>query len=525
MSRGRPANVPNSISTRIRSSIPAKGGRRSALGASGSSVNVSADFQESDHDDGGTDWTPSTVESERDPLVARPTADFGGARLAWLIFLALGVGVLLPWNTFLTAFDFFSNAFPHVPFEFVVSLAYNYPSIIVLAASIKLGPKFSFTSRIMVALFLDFIVLVSVPLIVGSPLLSVKSQLYLVLAGVTVTGIATSAQFGAILGLSSLFPSDFTTAVMAGNGIAGLLVAGLRALTKVAYSADVPGYRAAARWYFFLSAGVIAACIAFFLVLLKLPITKYYFEINDNHKEAARAASQRRAAGIANSSQNLAASMRAAADEPKRSLGPLTPPSTPSGLRSESAVADAEVEEPPPSSAMSVYRKMKGDAWCVFYVFFVTLSLFPGLITEIQPVSEHIFGTDGWFQICLISTFMLGDLIGRSLPQVWIGLTPNNYWIAVLARTAFYPLIAFCIRPHYFDQSDIIPILVVLTLSVSNGYLGTLAMMFGPQRVEENEKEVGGIIMSFFLNAGIFVAVHAAVGVLYVVTGVFNLFN
>ena len=475
----------------------------------------------------GSDWAPATVDTERDPLVTRPKADFGGARLAWLIFLALGVGVLLPWNTFLTAFDFFSNAFPHVPFEFVVSLAYNYPSIVVLAASIKLGPKFSFTSRILVALFIDFVVLVSVPLIVGSSLLSVKTQLYLVLSGVTLTGIATSAQFGAIMGLSSLFPSDFTTAVMAGNGIAGLLVAGLRALTKVAYSADVPGYRAAARWYFFLSAGVIASCIAFFLVLLKLPITKYYFEVNDNHKEAARIASQRRTAGIANSTQNLAASMRAAANDPKRSLGPLTPPTTPSGLRTESALVDAEVEEAPAvsASAMDVFRKMQGDAWCVFYVFFVTLSLFPGLITEIQPVSVHIFGTNGWFQICLISTFMLGDLIGRSLPQIWIGLTPNNYWIAVIARTAFYPLIAFCIRPHYFDQSDIIPIFIVLCLALSNGYLGTLAMMFGPQRVEESEKEVGGIIMSFFLNAGIFVAVHAAVGVLYVVTGVFNLFS
>ena len=44
-------------------------------------------------------------------------------------------------------------------------------------------------------------------------------------------------------------------------------------------------------------------------------------------------------------------------------------------------------------------------------------------------------------------------------------------------------------------------------------------MMFGPSQLEPHERETGGIVQSFFLNFGLFLGVHAAVGVLYLLTG------
>jgi len=44
-------------------------------------------------------------------------------------------------------------------------------------------------------------------------------------------------------------------------------------------------------------------------------------------------------------------------------------------------------------------------------------------------------------------------------------------------------------------------------------------MMFGPTGAKEGDKEVAGIIMSLFLNLGIFLAVHFAYLLLYVVQG------
>jgi len=44
-------------------------------------------------------------------------------------------------------------------------------------------------------------------------------------------------------------------------------------------------------------------------------------------------------------------------------------------------------------------------------------------------------------------------------------------------------------------------------------------MMFGPSGVANHEKEIAGTMMSFFLNLGIFVAVHFALLELYLVQG------
>jgi len=62
--------------------------------------------------------------------------------LAYLLFVLLGVGVLFPWNAFLTALDYFNDLYTDFPFIFAVSLFYNYPSVIFLLLNIKFGPKY-----------------------------------------------------------------------------------------------------------------------------------------------------------------------------------------------------------------------------------------------------------------------------------------------------------------------------------------------------------------------------------------------
>jgi hypothetical protein len=91
----------------------------------------------------------------------------------------LGVGVLFPWDAFITAYDYFSYLYPDFPFEFALSIglicslvsscnmftAYNLPSIVILLVSVKIAPKFSFSSRIIFALVVNLLVLISIPLL------------------------------------------------------------------------------------------------------------------------------------------------------------------------------------------------------------------------------------------------------------------------------------------------------------------------------------------------------------------------
>ena len=43
----------------------------------------------------------------------------------------------------------------------------------------------------------------------------------------------------------------------------------------------------------------------------------------------------------------------------------------------------------------------------------------------------------------------------------------------------------------------------MLTFALTNGYLGTLAMMFGPVTLRPADKEAGGSLMVFFLTLGL----------------------
>lgn len=56
----------------------------------------------------------------------------------------------------------------------------------------------------------------------------------------------------------------------------------------------------------------------------------------------------------------------------------------------------------------------------------------------------------------------------------------------------------------HHPEYDIIPILLVTLFGLSNGYLGSVAMVTAPQHVREDEKETASTIMAFFLSGGLF---------------------
>jgi len=192
------------------------------------------------------------------------------------------------------------------------------------------------------------------------------------------------------------------------------------------------------------------------------------------------------------------------------------------------SVGDSSTEETegfmtgqePPITRMSVLRKLWPDALNVFLVFFISLSLFPGF-TVMMPSYSTNPKFSAAFVTILISLFQLGDFVGRMAPTFIAPLFLRNYlWILVWSRFAFFPLFILSIcQVHVFKQ-DWIPIVVMTFFSISNGYLGSLGMMWAPKRVTDpREQGIAGTMMSFFLQFGIFTAVHFAFLLKYFVTG------
>ncbi|KAF2070178.1 hypothetical protein CYY_008505 [Polysphondylium violaceum] len=398
----------------------------------------------------------------------KPADKYG---LAWVCFCILGVGLLFPFNCYIAASDYFVTLYPTVPYTFMMSLAYNYFQWVLLFVSLKLMPRFSFKSRISIFLILGAIILFFIPFI-RMIFSNMKSSMAISLICTFLSGSIASLLFGSVLGLVGLFPMEYTGAVMSGNGVAGIIASLLRIITKVSVPDNSSGAKESSFLFFFLAAGVLVFCFLCFILLLNLPITKYYLAIYEAAKQTSHDS------GSVNEDNG----------------------------KNKKTVA-----------IFPLIKKVWREALVVFTVFFTTLSLFPGITGIIQNIGHNELSQD-WFQIILTFMFMIGDYIGRTIPKWIILFKPTNLWIPTFARLAFFPLFALCVKPLIF-RSLAWYFIFMFIFSLSNGYCGTLAMMFGPTKAEEHEKEVTGIVMSFFLNFGIWVSTHFAFLVLYLVTG------
>jgi solute carrier family 29 (equilibrative nucleoside transporter), member 1/2/3 len=92
-------------------------------------------------------------------------------------------------------------------------------------------------------------------------------------------------------------------------------------------------------------------------------------------------------------------------------------------------------------------------------------------------------------------------------------------------RVVFVPLFALC---NVFDtkltvvfSSTAWPLLFMAAFALSNGYLSTLSMIYGPQRIDQSgpDSEIAGAVMILALTFGLFSGSMVAYPVSYVVVG------
>jgi len=159
----------------------------------------------------------------------------------------------------------------------------------------------------------------------------------------------------------------------------------------------------------------------------------------------------------------------------------------------------------------AVFSQVRVPSLSVFFVFSVTIGLFPSLIVLLE--SENKCKNDSRFFNDLYVPFFfllfnLFDLIGRVTAGAITPLfSKNTVWIASAARVVFFPLFLLCNisdskLPVVF-KSDAFPILFMMALAFSNGYVASLCMMMGAGSVAPKDAPVAGTIMVFSLTAGL----------------------
>ena len=144
-----------------------------------------------------------------------------------------GVAFLLPYNTFVTAVDFFQDIFPGSTIIFDISLVYILTALIAVLLNNVIIETFSLKSRIMFGYLLSLLVLLTFLLLVWLPVLNTDQAYGLVLLlvatlsmgatgeadllPINLTALNISVQQSSFYGLTGLLPARYTQAVMTGE--------------------------------------------------------------------------------------------------------------------------------------------------------------------------------------------------------------------------------------------------------------------------------------------------------------------
>jgi solute carrier family 29 (equilibrative nucleoside transporter), member 1/2/3 len=229
---------------------------------------------------------------------------------------------------------------------------------------------------------------------------------------------------------------------------AGVLVSAMRVFTKALYPHDARGLRRSATLYFSVSIAAMVLCAVCYNVADRLPVVAHYKDIK------RRAAQKAEAVGGG-------AAWR--------------------------------------STLWSVVGTVKWHGAGVVLIYGVTLSIFPGFITE--DVDSEALGD--WYPILLITAYNVFDLVGKALPALYLLQNADVAVAGSFARLLFYPLFYGCLHGPSFFRTEIPVTVLTCLLGLTNGYLTSILMILAPKAVPIHHSETAGIVIVLFLVIGL----------------------
>lgn len=373
---------------------------------------------------------------------------------AYIIYFTLGLGFLLPWNAFITAVDYFSYIYPEASVDRIFAVVYMLVCLVFLLLIIFYSHNSDAYPRINAGLALFVVSMLVVP-VMDAVYIKGRVGLYagfdVTVAAIGLSGVADALVQGGIIGSAGELPERYMQAVVAGTAASGVLVSFLRILTKAVYPQDAHGLRKSANLYFAVSIVVMVICIVFYNVAPRLPVMKYYRELKIQ-----------------------------AINEEQEEKGPVT------GAVWRSTLWD-------------IVRRVKWHGLGIVLIYLVTLSIFPGYITE----DVHSEVLKDWYSVLLITGYNVFDLVGKSLTALYL---LENEKVAIggtVVRLLFFPLFYGCLHGPQFFRTEIPVTVLTCLLGLTNGYLTSVLMILAPKIVPLQHAETAGIVIVLFLVIGL----------------------
>ncbi|CAH1957618.1 unnamed protein product [Acanthoscelides obtectus] len=391
-------------------------------------------------------------------------------KLVYLTFLIHGIGVLMPWNMFITAMDYFIGyklsegyigfTFPYIPnFMQYLTFCSQIPNVAFNWMNIFVQIGGSMTTRVVwsiIAGVVLFIVTVALAMIDTSGF--AYGFFWITMITVVLMNMANGIYQNTIYGMAAKLPPQYTGAVVLGNNISGTFAA----IVSLVSSMTTDNIRMAAIYYFITALFVLLIC---FDTYFALPLNRFYrhFELKD--KTQQQKASK-------------------------------------SGIK----------EKPP---YWEIFKKSFPQLANVFMVFFVTLAVFPAVYADVKPVSKDFPIQKYFASVTCFITFNIMAMLGSLLPSLVIWPAPKWLWIPVVLRFAYIPFFLLC-NYQVVGVERVMPVLIKndwaywvisSTMGFTSGYWSSLAMMYTPRQVEDRHAPMAGMFAAAALITGIFTGI------------------
>lgn len=414
-----------------------------------------------------------------------PVAPKDKLLLVYFIAMLHGIGVLMPWNMFITIAPQYyvhywfspNNTQTEYSKNFMSSLgiASQMPNVLINVINTFLVIGGALLLRIAgpivincASVFAVIMLIVFVP-----PTEEDMAWFYVVtLAIVAIINFSNGLYQNSTFGLFADFPAAYTNALILGNNLCGTFTTVLSIVVTMILS-DV---RSIAITYFSISLFILSLCGISLFVLTRQKFYKFHV----NKGTAAR--------------------------------------------------KEANTTKPSLKQFVECFKKCWVQLWNVFFLFFVTLTIFPAMMATTPLYMEP---GQQWHSIfperlyTFITTFLCFNVcatVGSMVANFVQWPRPQFLWIPVLLRGLLIPFFMFCnYRP--FDRtlpvlfkSEYIFLLGGIVMALTSGYFSSLAMMYAPRVVPERHAKIAGMTAALCLILGIFSGVSFTLVVAYLTT-------
>jgi equilibrative nucleoside transporter 1/2/3 len=440
------------------------------------------------------------------------------------LFTLLGAGLLFPWNALISSFDFFYLLYgPTSSIAFEMGTAYTWT---LLLATLGLQLPESNPSQYFHKAFVGFLMMSAVLLFFAfSSDPSYNTSIFLAI----ITGVGDGLVQTAIYPLAASIHPNLSSALLFGQGVAGILVSLIKVTCKLSFPKTDEGTYLESRVYFFIGSLLIAVCLG----ALTIVRARGYIKSPRNSRASSLELTSVVTAEVTPSSlQRPNADDNDDDDDDNDDDPQALPTQPPSSLPPSPPLSVLNSLSPLLSLYTSLLSHTRVPTLLIFITFTITLSLYPGVTSQI-PAPNPSLGHEGWFPVLLALTFNVGDWVGRAALS-YLLVHPSSTLAALLlpmpnthtsldndhdaskdsAITALYslsnvpPLVALATARLLFYalfpllSSEIItsPALIFFIMflfSASNGFVVAVGFVVGPQMVEgeEAKERVNGVLL------------------------------